>query len=80
MLRLFNQLPLIGDDLLDGLKELELARSAQPEAAAHPGSQFRCCQRLSAALIRRAAWALVEIVVLRPRVGHRHVTVQYHSS
>jgi hypothetical protein len=68
-------LALIGHDLFDGLKELQLTLAAQREASTYPGAELRGCTRL-ASWIQRAVCVLVQSVVLRPGVRHRRITVQ----
>jgi hypothetical protein len=79
VLRLFDQLPLIRHHLLDGLKKLELPRTAQAEPPPDPRSELRRRTWL-ARFIGRAVGPPMEVAVLSPGVRHRGVTVENHST
>ena len=60
VLRLFDQLPLVRHDLLDGAKQLGFPLTAQPEAAPHPRSELRRRPWLAGLIASDASVSLVK--------------------
>ena len=74
VLRLLDQLALIGDDMVDGPEQLGLALRTEGKPPPHPGSEFHRRTRLArlAAVVGPAADRFVAWLWM----GHRRVTGQ----
>jgi hypothetical protein len=69
VLRLLDQLPLVGHDVLYGAKELGLALRAERKAPSHPGTQLGRGARVAS--LRWTVSALAQRILLIWRVRHR---------